>query len=197
MNVDKDKFLEIFAVLCVKYGKVVDPAIQNLFWNSLRKYPIDKIEHAMQRHLEDSDQGRFFPSIAHVMKYLKSDDKSEALNAFAWVMKLSRIKGRDENPKFKNVLLEHVVQLMRWDTFCNAKDSDIQYLENRFIGYYFAGKDKSLLPDDLLRIEKPNENQLPKNITDVLSDKDAANDDPEDDNDNDDDESDAVVPAKK
>ena len=44
---DEEIFYQMLAVLCTEYEKVLDPAIQNSWWQSLKRFSIQEIENAI------------------------------------------------------------------------------------------------------------------------------------------------------
>ena len=182
MNTDKDRFLEMFAVTSLNYEKPVDHAIQNLYWNVLKKYRIEEIERAVQQHLEDQEQGMFFPKIAHLMKYLKANEKSEALLAWEVAQNAVKRNGSYDPPSFNDPAITHAIHCLGgWRAFCQIKDSELSFKQKDFIEHYEAFKDKKLLDQQFLEYKSmPNALNKPVPILESTESNESSNENEDD-----------------
>jgi hypothetical protein len=155
MKTDKDKFLELLAVLCVQFEKVIDPAIQNHYWASLKRF----------KHLEDPEQGMYFPKIAHLMKYLQVTVQTQALIAWGTVLEAVRGLGSYGNPGFNDPVIAQAIRCMGgWKAFCQFKESELSFKQREFVDLYNAQKDKYLIDQGQLEHEPTKTLYTFKNI---------------------------------
>lgn len=85
MNADENtKFAEIMALCAANYRQEIDVNAVELFWGMLKKYPLDGVRLAFEKHLRTS---KFFPTIAEIIDHLPDGRKGEHIGADeAWVI---------------------------------------------------------------------------------------------------------------
>lgn len=52
-------------------AKIISPTAKALFFNDLKRYPLDLIEHALSAHRLDPDRGRFTPTVADISSQIE------------------------------------------------------------------------------------------------------------------------------
>ena len=61
-------------ILQTTYRTEISPALIAVFWKFFAEVPSVKFAEALESHISNPDQGRFFPTPAHVLAYLVKSD---------------------------------------------------------------------------------------------------------------------------
>lgn len=70
-NQDKPAFSELISGLCDVYGKEPPQGMaMDIYFNALREYPIEHIQQAANKHVQDPKSGQFFPKPADFIRHL-------------------------------------------------------------------------------------------------------------------------------
>ena len=62
-------------ILQTTYRTEISPALVAVFWKFFAEVPSVKFAEALESHISNPDQGRFFPTPAHVLAYLVMTDQ--------------------------------------------------------------------------------------------------------------------------
>ena len=70
-------------ILQTTYRTEINPALVAVFWKFFAEVPSVKFAEALESHISDPDQGRFFPTPAHVLGYLVKTESQILIEAGA------------------------------------------------------------------------------------------------------------------
>lgn len=76
------RFAKAVSVLAEYYSRELSEAVIGLYWQGLQQYPIDDIEAAIGRHLQNPDSGQYMPKIADIVRMI--DGTTQSASAIAW-----------------------------------------------------------------------------------------------------------------
>lgn len=66
----ENKFKKTMAALAAVYQNKITPEMITVYWTRLSKFNPVHIELAAAEHMDDPEEGRFFPKPAHLIKYI-------------------------------------------------------------------------------------------------------------------------------
>lgn len=76
---NRKEFVMIIAPVSEYYsGKPMTDAAIEVYFELAKELPADIFEHLIKLHMKDSDHGRFFPTMAHVMAQAGTDADAKA-----------------------------------------------------------------------------------------------------------------------
>lgn len=115
------------------YGKKSSKEIIRLYWTSLQCYELAEVKQAFSRHLENPDNGQFWPKIADIKRLL--DGSTFATAALAWSKVDRAVKhiGPMSTVIFDDPIIHAVIDDMGgWIHLNAASDNDYKFRANEF-----------------------------------------------------------------
>ena len=92
-DADRDRFLALIERMDATYSKPEDLKRARSFWQALRFYTITEISNALDAHISDQAEGRFYPTPAHLITRIPSANKRPSA-AEAWATALQSFDER-------------------------------------------------------------------------------------------------------
>ena len=130
-------FANAFALLCQVYRRTPSHALTELYWKALSTYPIEAIDEAFSLHVSDKENGRFFPTPAHVLKQLHRHENAQAQLAWQQVIRAIHHHGRYGGVQFDDPMIVAALrELGGWTKLCNSLESELPYYQRRFCACY-------------------------------------------------------------
>jgi len=127
------KFASMMEGIAEYYDKNITGEVIALYWNALNSYSYDEIQTAVQKHMNDPDEGQFMPKIAHINKYLVGSKDTRAMLAWSKVEKAVREVGPYASVCFDEAIIHKTLQDMGgWINLCNMTDRDLPFKANEF-----------------------------------------------------------------
>lgn len=82
---DKMQFKQLMDGASVYYQKdPMQPMALKIYFNALDRFTLDQVQGAISQHIQDPDQGRFYPKVADIVRNIEGDNlKPEDLVAEA------------------------------------------------------------------------------------------------------------------
>lgn len=70
---NKTEFTKIIFPICEYYGKTLSDAAIALYFDAAKEIDSSAFEHLVKLHLADPDQGKFFPTLAHIVSQASNE----------------------------------------------------------------------------------------------------------------------------
>jgi hypothetical protein len=184
MNNTKQRFGQIIGQLSVNYRRDLSEADVANVRLMLAKWGIDELERAIHAHMFDAADGRFYPSIANIAKYIDGTESRlvqdvNARAAMAWHTILAEIKRVGSYGSLKledKQALAALKAVGGWVSVCGMTEEQLAWKGKEFIKTYeqYERVSPELLPHRLPgRVElseaKLLESQGLKGLTDGLA----------------------------
>ena len=135
----KLRFGKAIAALAEYYGKELSDGVVTLYWQGLSQYPIDDIEAAIGRHLQNPDTGQWMPKIADIVRMIDGTTLGAAAMAWAKVMRAVGSVGQYQSLAFDDALIHLVIDdLGGWPGICQISEAELPFLQKRFETNYRA-----------------------------------------------------------
>lgn len=91
-STDKAGFATHILAIAEIYGKALSPVAIGIYWNALQGYRLAEVQRAFERHVQDSEAGRFFPKPADLIRHLQprteDDDHPDPDEAWGLLVRL-------------------------------------------------------------------------------------------------------------
>jgi hypothetical protein len=121
------------------FQRSVSPQALEIWFRALKHYSIAAIEAAFSRHLLDTAEGRFFPTIAVIVKQIEGGAEDLALVAWTRVEKAVRHVGPYITVVFPDPIIHCVISDMGgWIAFGRFDDKEWPFKKNEFVKRYQA-----------------------------------------------------------
>lgn len=139
-NDDKPQFAALMGALSEYYNRDISDALIGMYWQGLEHYELAAVREALNRHMQNTDTGQFFPKIADIGKMLSGTSNDRALLAWAKVDKALRHIGPYQTVAFDDALIHRVLQDMGgWISLGMKTDDEWPFVakefENRYRGF--------------------------------------------------------------
>ena len=140
INDDKPQFASLMGALAEYYNRDISDALIGMYWQGLERYDLSAVRESLNRHMQNTDTGQFFPKIADIGKMLSGTSNDRALMAWAKVDKSLRSVGPYQTVVFDDALIHRVLQDMGgWIALGTKTEDDWPFVarefENRYRGF--------------------------------------------------------------
>jgi hypothetical protein len=110
---EKRRFALMLTGLSEYYRQEVSKAMAGIYWEGLKQYDIGAIEKAAHAHMQSPDEnGRWFPKISDLAKYLEGSTTDQASLAWSKVDRALRSVGTYADVIFDDPVIHCVLQDM-------------------------------------------------------------------------------------
>lgn len=161
---DSDRFKSaIYGTFEVYSPKKVSNQLMDIWWATLKQYPIDDVCAALAKHIGDPDRGQFPPKPADIVRFFTgtSEEQQEQIENNAemqWLTVMNAISrcGSYNTPNFKDpVTAASVNALGGWPLLCSKTEKELGYLQKSFVGNYkeFQRRPLDQLPSHIAGLE--------------------------------------------
>jgi hypothetical protein len=136
---DLAEFTDLLTTLSVVYRTPLSSKSIELYWRVLQKFEFAEVKAAFQAHLTDPDAGQFMPKPADLIRCLKGDRKTQALQAWSTVAEGIRSMGGYASVVFDDPMIHAVIEDMGgWISLCQTLLKDFPFRANEFETRYAA-----------------------------------------------------------
>ena len=91
-STDRAGFAAHILAIAEIYGKALSTPAIGIYWTALQGYPLAAVQRAIERHVQDSEAGRFFPKPADLIRQLRpraeDDDHPDPDEAWGLLVRL-------------------------------------------------------------------------------------------------------------
>ena len=133
------RFVTALVALAEYYGRDLSEGVIALYWQGLSQYPIDELEAAIGRHLQNPDTGQWMPKIADIVRMIDGTTQSAATLAWAKVMRAVGSVGQYQSLAFDDAVIHLAIDdLGGWPGICQTAEAELPFLQKRFETNYRA-----------------------------------------------------------
>lgn len=148
---DRPAFAKAMLAVGEIYGKKISAAQGELYWQTLKSYPIADVEAGIHRHIADPDVGQFMPKPADVIRQIDGGRDTQAMLAWTKVEKATRIVGSYCTVVFDDWRIHAVVRDMGgWIGMCEITSDDLPFKAREFEKRYRGYRAESAYPPKLI-----------------------------------------------
>lgn len=136
-NEDKPGFARLFASIGEVYGKDPSPVLVGVYFESLKQYDIGAVQKAFMAHMNNPDNGQFFPKPADIVKMIGGSNGDKAMQAWSKVDRAVRQVGTYATVVFDDPVIHRVIQDMGgWVMLGTKQDDDWPFVAREFVTRY-------------------------------------------------------------
>lgn len=138
---EQAEFAKIMLICAEKYKRTFSHAFVELYWHSLKAFPLSDIKRAFKAHFNNPDNGHFLPHQSDILRILQGDSETQALFAWSKVMSAMAKVGCYQSIVFDDLLIHAVIYDMGgWIHLCRFTAKALT-----FSGYEFQKRYGSYL----------------------------------------------------
>lgn len=145
---DYEKFREGLAGIYGFYDKEINMFVLDIWWNALKPFDTPAIIQAFNRHVINTESGKWLPKPADIIRMLRGSTQDSALMAWAKVDKALRHKGTYVDVVFDDPLIHRVLHDMGgWIALGQKNEDEWPFVAREFENRYRGFRERSELPD--------------------------------------------------
>lgn len=154
---DKDAFAELMILTSEMYERKEKPSVPMLrmYFAALERFSLDDVRAGLNGHIQNPDNGQFFPKPADIIRCIGGSSDTKALGAWSKVDKAIRCVGSYQTVIFDDPLIHAVIRDMGgWVMLCSVDEREYPFKCNEFVKRYrgFAITPPENYPKQLLGI---------------------------------------------
>ncbi len=136
---EKHKFFALLVEVGENYGRSISGAMGKLYWDNFEAFELQTLRRAFHAHCRHPDEGRFFPKIADIVRWLEGSPESRAMMAWSFVESCTERVGRYQSVVFDDPLIHAVIEDMGgWIKVCEQPLSEMPFIALNFQKRYRA-----------------------------------------------------------
>lgn len=159
---DKLKFSDILFLTSELYGRTISINLIQLYFDVLKKYPIETVNDSFERHLSDPEHGQFFPRPADIVRNIVGIERSannRAIHAWLEIESTMRTVGAYGSFESKDKQAQIALQSFgSWSQFCSLSRDKLDFKRKEFIEIYLALEKKPISESDSLNLKSDQQN---------------------------------------
>ncbi|WP_416398093.1 DUF6475 domain-containing protein [Allohahella sp. A8] len=154
---DLPKFAALWKATGEIYGKSMSDQAISIIFRQLAKYEYSAVDRALQRHLDDTDGGRFVPKPADIVRYIDGDLGTAPMLAWSKVDAAVRSPGNNATVVFDDPIIMAIIEdTGGWIRLGKLDEETLKFYGNEFQKRYRGYQAKPPLrhPRKLIGIEE-------------------------------------------
>jgi hypothetical protein len=149
---DKDNFETLMNATASMYNRRSSDGTQlMMYFNALNRFSFEDVKSGFNSHMQNPDNGQFFPKPADIIRYLSGGSETQAGDAWTKVDKSIRTVGPYQNIVFDDPIIHAVIADMGgWVLLCGTDDKEYPFKKNEFMKRYTGYRNRP--PQDYPRL---------------------------------------------
>ena len=145
---DYKKFKEGLAGVYGFYDKDINDFVLDVWWNALKQFDLNAIVEAFNRHVINTESGKWLPKPADIIRMLQGSTQDAALVAWAKVDSAVRHKGTYVDVVFEDPLIHRVLHDMGgWIALGQKNEDEWPFVAREFENRYRGFRERSEIPE--------------------------------------------------
>lgn len=145
---DFEEFRQGLAGVYGFYDKEINDFALDLWWNALKQHDLPAIIQAFNRHVVNTESGKWLPKPADIIRMLQGSTQDAALIAWAKVDKAVRHKGTYVDVVFDDPLIHRVLHDMGgWIPLGQKNEDEWPFVAREFENRYRGFRERSEIPE--------------------------------------------------
>lgn len=145
---DFEKFRDGLTGVYAFYDKEINNFALDLWWNALKQFDLPAIIQAFNRHVINTEAGKWLPKPADIIRMLQGSTQDSALAAWAKVDKALRNKGTYVDVVFDDPLIHRVLHDMGgWIPLGQKNEDEWPFVAREFENRYRGFRERSEIPE--------------------------------------------------
>ena len=149
---DKGNFETLMNATASMYNRTPSDGTQlMMYFNALNRFSFEDVKAGFNAHMQNPDNGQFFPKPADIIKYMDGGSETQAGSAWTKVDKSIRTVGPYQNIVFDDRIIHAVIADMGgWILMCGTSDQEYPFKKNEFVKRYTGYRSRP--PEDYPRL---------------------------------------------
>lgn len=145
---DFEKFRDGLTGVYAFYDKELNGFALDLWWSALKHYDLQAIIQAFNRHVVNTEAGKWLPKPADIIRMLQGSTQDAALSAWVKVDKAVRHKGVYVDVVFDDPLIHRVLHDMGgWIPLGQKNEDEWPFVAREFENRYRGFRGRSEIPE--------------------------------------------------
>lgn len=146
---DYFEFIELMSSVCELYSKApLSEFTISIWWGALESFSFQEVRAGLSRHIQNPDNGQFFPKPADVVRALGGTTADSAAIAWSKLDRAVRSVGLYQDVAFDDAIIHAVVQDMGgWVAVCSKSDQEWPFVQREFENRYRGYATRRVTPD--------------------------------------------------
>ena len=145
---DFEKFRDGLTGVYAFYDKELNGFALDLWWSALKHYDLQAIIQAFNRHVVNTEAGKWLPKPADIIRMLQGSTQDAALSAWVKVDKAVRHKGVYVDVVFDDPLIHRVLHDMGgWIPLGQKNEDEWPFVAREFENRYRGFRERSEIPE--------------------------------------------------
>jgi len=145
---DFEKFRQGLAGVYGFYDKEINDFALDTWWNALKRFDLPAIIQAFNRHVVNTESGKWLPKPSDIIRMLQGSTQDAALIAWAKVDKAVRHKGCYVDVVFDDPLIHRVLHDMGgWIPLGQKNEDEWPFVSREFENRYRGFRERSEIPE--------------------------------------------------
>lgn len=134
---DKKEFGKILVVTGEIYDKQITASLIKVYFEVLKDYTLDELKRALELHIKDREEGKFFPRPSNFINQIEADEGVLAILAWDKAYKGIKQGAYYDTMIFDDPVIHMVItQMGGWIEFSDLLIKDTPYRRAEFIKLY-------------------------------------------------------------
>lgn len=145
---DFEKFRDGLAGVYGFYDKEINTFALDVWWNALKPFDLPAIVDAFNRHVINTESGKWLPKPADIIRMLQGSTQDAAMVAWAKVDSAVRHKGTYVDVVFEDALIHRVLHDMGgWIALGQKNEDEWPFVAREFENRYRGFRERSEIPE--------------------------------------------------
>jgi hypothetical protein len=134
---DMAQFLKLITATGEVYSKNISEEMAEIYWQSLEQFEFNQIKNAFKLHVNDHENGRFFPKIIDITRFIQDSNQIKSDKAWGAVLDAIGRVGSYDNVVFDDVTIHLVIKNMGgWVQLCQSQTTQLDFKSKEFKKLY-------------------------------------------------------------
>lgn len=130
------------------YGREVSPSLAGIYFESLKQFDLEAVRRAITAHVNNPDNGQFFPKPADIVKMIGGSNGDKAMQAWSKVDRAVRQVGTYSSVVFDDPVIHRVIQDMGgWVMLGSKTDDEWPFVAREFVNRYQGYSMRGVIPE--------------------------------------------------
>ncbi|WP_018693559.1 DUF6475 domain-containing protein [Algicola sagamiensis] len=135
---DKQEFMKVLEMTAQLYNqKQPESMVLRMYFQALERFSLDEVKHGINAHVQNPDNGQFYPKPADIIRGIEGNTNTQAQLAWTKVERSIRCIGHDTSVVFDDPVIHVVIEDMGgWIDLCGVLMDEMPFRRNEFTKRY-------------------------------------------------------------
>ena len=140
-DADKIAFANVMSATAEVYNEKLTKTKIKMYFACLISLPIEAVATAFEKHMTDTDRGRFFPKPADLLMQARGSDEEQAFGAWVEFLEIIRRRGTHDRLDFEDDAMAYACMAMGGQREAGTwTEAELDFKRPVWIKHYRAAK---------------------------------------------------------